>query len=139
MKFLQRLGLDFLPTSTDLALLLLRVVIGGNMLILHGWPKLSRLLSGNTNFSDPLGIGALPSLILAIFGEGVCSILLIFGIATRFAAVASGITMGVAFFLAHGARLKGENHGELAFVYLIVYVALLIAGSGRFAVSPDKK
>lgn len=137
MKRLFTLG--FLPTSADVAVLLLRVTIGLSMLVLHGWPKLARLMDGNTKFSDPLGIGALPSLILAIFGEAVCSVLLVAGIATRFAALAGVITMGVAFFIAHGGQLKGENSGEMSFLYLIAYLAILALGSGKYAVSPDKK
>jgi putative oxidoreductase len=41
--------------------------------------------------------------------------------------------MATAFWLIHGARLKGDNNGELAFLYLGVFVALFIAGAGRFS------
>jgi len=41
--------------------------------------------------------------------------------------------MAVAFFIVHQSALSGEHNGELAFIYLAGYVALLIAGPGRFS------
>jgi putative oxidoreductase len=56
------------------------------------------------------------------------------GLLGRFAAVGTGITMAVAFFLVHEAKLaRGPGSGEMAFVYLAGFVALLIAGPGRFS------
>src|SRR5688500_3254580 len=125
MKFLL---LNFLPRSTDLALLLLRVWYGASLVFLHGWAKLIGFSSMSSGFMDPLGIGKTPSLVLAIVGEVVCAAFLVLGLFTRFAAIGSGVTMAVAFWLIHGGKLKGDNNGELAFVYLGVFVALFIAG-----------
>jgi len=127
------LRLDFLPTSADLALLGLRLWIGLCMVSLHGWPKLMRLLAGSTTFRDPLGVGPVASLSLAVFAEVVCSVLLVLGLWTRLAAVAGATAMSLAFFSAHGGRLSGEGNGELAFIYLAGYVALFLAGGGRFS------
>ena len=44
------------------------------------------------------------------------------------------VTMGVAFFLAHGGKLTGQGNGEMAFLYLGAYVVLFLTGGGRFAV-----
>ena len=131
MKFLH---LSFLPRSSDLALLLLRLWLGLSMLILHGWPKLQQLISGNHKFADPLGIGQFPSLLLAVFAEFFCSVLLILGVFGRFAALMLAVTMGVAFFVSHGMKLSGPGSGELAFIYLAGYLAIVIAGSGKFGV-----
>jgi putative oxidoreductase len=128
------LHLNFLPRSADLALLVLRLVFGLSLLLLHGWGKLMAFSSTTSTFPDPLGIGHLPSLILAILGEVVCSSLVVVGLFTRFAALGSLITMGVAFFLVHGHRLAGQSNGELAMVYGTVFLALFFAGGGRFAV-----
>jgi putative oxidoreductase len=63
----------------------------------------------------------------------VCAGLLVLGLFTRVAALGSAITMGTAFWFAHGTKLTGAGNGELAFVYLGVYVALFIAGGGKFS------
>lgn len=131
------LTLDFVPRSVDLALLVLRLWLGISMSLLHGWGKLSNLIAGTSKFPDILGIGATPALVLAIFAEFFCSLLLIVGLWTRLAAAMLAITMSVGFFIAHGAKLSGQGSGELAFVYLAGYVVLLLAGAGKFSV--DKK
>jgi hypothetical protein len=41
--------------------------------------------------------------------------------------------MAVACFLVHGGVFGGEHGGEKAFLYLAGYLALLFAGSGKFA------
>jgi putative oxidoreductase len=130
MKFLH---LNFLPRSSDTALLLLRIWHGGALLVLHGWGKLASFSSMAPNFVDPFGIGKTPSLALAVFGEVVCSALLILGLFTRVAALGCAITMATAFWFAHGARLTGQNSGEMAFLLLGVYLALFIAGAGKFS------
>lgn len=130
MKFLH---LNFLPRSTDLALLALRLWHGTMMLTLHGWGKLANFSTLAGSFADPFGIGKAPSLVLAIVGELVASVLLIAGLYTRVAALLSGITMAVAFWTAHGGRLTGTGNGEKAFVFLGVYVVLFVAGAGRFS------
>jgi putative oxidoreductase len=129
----QVLTLSFVPTSVDLGLLLLRLWYGIPMVWLHGWPKLVGFSKMSGGFPDPLGVGSQTSLILAILGEVVCPILLILGLFTRFAALGAAITMAVAFWGVHSLVLRGEGSGEMAFVYLGAYVALLIAGPGRFS------
>lgn len=131
------LTLDFVPRSADFALLVLRLWLGLSMALLHGWGKLSGLVAGTSKFPDILGIGATPALVLAIFAEFLCSLFLIVGLWTRLAALMLVVTMSVAFFMAHGAKLSGQGSGELAFVYLAGYMVLLLAGAGKFSV--DKK
>lgn len=131
------LHLEFVPRSTDLALLALRVWLGLSIACLHGWGKLQGLLSGTSKFPDILGIGATPALALAVFAEFFCALLLVLGLWTRLAALMLVITMAVAFFMAHGAKLSGQGNGELAFIYLAGFVTLLLAGAGKFSV--DKK
>lgn len=132
-KIVSFLRLEFLPSNTDLALLVLRVWIGGSMLVLHGWDKLAGFKQMASSFQDPLGIGSTTSAALAVFGEVGCSILLILGLFTRFAALGGAITMGVAFFIVHKAKLTGSNSGEMSFLYLAGYITVLLAGSGRHA------
>ena len=131
--FIRRLQLDLVPTSTSLAILLLRVALGTQMLIGHGWPKLMTFSEKAATFPDPLGVGHTTSMALAVFGEVVCSVLLILGAFTRLAALGGAVTMSVAFFLVHGGNLSGANSGEMAFLYLVGFVALFLTGSGLFA------
>ena len=130
-KFLR---LEFIDSSADVGLFLLRLWLGGSMLWLHGWGKLLNLFHGKLSFGDPLGIGSTPSFLLVIFAEVICSLLLIFGLAARWAALILGFTMGVAFFAAHNMDFKG---GELAWAYLGSCIVLFCAGPGRFSL--DKK
>jgi putative oxidoreductase len=130
MKFLR---LSFLPASSDLALVTLRLWLGLSMLMLHGWGKLQGFSEMAGKFPDPIGIGSTGSLALVVFAEFLCSAMIVVGFLTRFAALALAITMGVAFFKQHGGMLTGEGSGELAFIYLAGYVALFFSGPGKFA------
>lgn len=131
MKFLH---LNFIPRSADAGLLVLRVWFGGSLLLLHGWDKLTNFSTYAAQFPDFFGIGKTPTMALATFGEAVCSTLIVLGLFTRFAAIGSGITMFVAFWMAHGHRLKGEQNGEMAFLFLGAFLTLLVAGGGKFSV-----
>ena len=133
------LRLEFLPTSADLALLLLRLWLGLSMLLLHGWGKAMGGEKMMRGFPDPLGVGNEVSWGLAVFGEVVCSVLLVLGLFTRFAALSGMITMSVAFFMVHKMVLKGANSGEMAFIYLAGFLTIFLAGPGRFAVDGKSK
>lgn len=129
------LRLSFLPKSTDCALLALRLWLGLTMLLNHGWAKAQGFNEYAAKFPDIFHIGSKFSLGMAIFAELGCSVLLILGFLTRFAALNLAITMGVAFFLVHKASLApGPASGELAFLYLGGYVAILLAGPGKWSV-----
>lgn len=112
-------------------LLILRVGISAGMLM-HGWPKLEKLIAGgNIRFSDPLDIGATPSLILAVLGEFVAPIIIILGLKTRLAALPAAITMAVAFFMVHAHDAFKDR--EMAFLYLIGFTVLIFTGGGKFS------
>lgn len=119
------------PDLVSLAILILRLTVGTFMLT-HGIGKLFMFFSEDPIiFADPIGLGFTASLVLAVFAEFLCSIFIIFGFATRFAAVPLLITMWVAAFIVHSAdpfMIK-----ELAFLYSFVYIALILSGSGRFS------
>lgn len=117
----------------DVGLLVLRVGLGLSMLLLHGWPKVQGLGEKAASFPDPLGVGPAMSLNLVVFAETLCALLLVVGLAARFALIPLVITMAVAFFVIHGGALSGEGNGEMAFLYLAGFVALLIAGPGRYS------
>jgi putative oxidoreductase len=131
---LRTLRLEFIPRMPDIALLLLRVWLGLTMLLVHGLDKLMTFNSKADGFPDPLGVGSTISLGLAVFAEFFCAILLTIGLLSRLAALGLAVTMGIAFFVIHGASLElGPGSGELAFIYLAGFLALILAGPGRWA------
>lgn len=118
--------------NINLVLLLLRVTAGVFMLT-HGMGKFTTFVGeGPISFADPIGIGEPASLVLAVFAEVLCSILLIFGIATRFAAIPLLITMLVAVFIVHANDEFGRK--ELPLLYTFIYLSIAIAGAGKFSV-----
>lgn len=121
------------PSSTKNSLLLLSArIIFGLLLISHGIQKWNNFAELSQTFPDPLGIGSHISLILAIFGELVCSMGFILGILYRLVMIPMIFTMSMAFFVIHGSDPFAVK--ELAFVYLVVFVLMYIAGSGKFAI-----
>jgi len=116
--------------NLNIGLFILRVSAGGFMLS-HGYPKLQRLLAGEMNFGDPLGLGPEVSLVLAVFAEFVCAILVMLGLGTRLATIPLIVTMAVAAFIAHGADPFGRK--EMALLYLVVFVVLLLTGGGKYS------
>jgi putative oxidoreductase len=123
-----------MKNQTDLALLVLRLGAGGLMLT-HGVPKINMLLASPIKFADPIGIGEIPSLILALIGEVVAPLLIIIGFKTKLAAIPAAITMGVAAFVVHANDDLATK--EKALLYLICFVAIMLAGAGKYSV--DKK
>lgn len=120
--------------NIDLVLLLLRLTAGGFMLT-HGIGKFESLISGEPiSFPDPIGVGGTASLALVVFSEVFCSIFLIIGLATRLTALPLIITMMVAAFIFHASDGFGKQ--ELPLLYTMIYIVLVISGSGK--VSVDK-
>src|SRR5215217_158900 len=113
------------------ALCALRVGLGLSLLLGHGWPKLMNFSPRMSTFSDPLGVGSPASLALAVFAEVVCAALVTVGLFTRLAAVPVAVTMAVIVFVVDGGQILGD--GELAFVYGVGYLALVIGGGGNAA------
>ena len=121
---------------TDLALLILRLGVGGFMLT-HGIPKIDRLFESPIKFADPIGLGEPLSLILTLIGEVVCPILIIIGFKAKLAAIPSIITMAVAAFVVH--RNDDIGTKEHALLFLIFFLVILLAGAGKYSVDGTKK
>lgn len=115
----------------NLWLLILR--IGASILMLtHGFPKLMKVIEGNMQFGDPLGLGATTSLILATFAEAFCSIFIMLGLATRLATIPLIITMATAAFIVHANDPFSRQ--EMPLLYLLIYITLLVTGAGKYSV-----
>lgn len=126
------LNVNITSNTKDLALLIARVGIAALMLT-HGIPKLMMLLSGApAQFPPVMGMSAETSLALAVFAEVFCSIFLLAGFATRLAVLPLIVTMLVAVIFIHAADPIAVK--EPALHYLLVYVVLLFAGSGKYSI-----
>ncbi len=127
----------FIPSEdsdlTSLTLLVLRLWFGLSMLLNHGLDKLMHFSERVQTFPDPLGLGQEASLVLVVMAEVFASLFLVFGLMTRLAALVLVINLFVAFLMVHKTVMTGQGGGELAFIYLAGYVALLLAGGGLFS------
>jgi putative oxidoreductase len=123
--------LSFLPHGNNLALLTLRVFVGLSLFLRHGLEKVTGFSEMVRHFPDPLHIGAQWSLAYALFSDALCSLFLILGLGTRWAALFVAINMSVAFLFVHSMHLAG---GELDVLYLAAALTLFFAGAGKYSV-----
>ena len=102
-------------------------------MLTHGIPKLLMLFSGAPlQFPPVMGMSAELSLAFTVFAEVFCSLFLLIGFATRAAAIPLAFTMLVAVLLIHSADPLSVK--EPALHYLLVYIVLLFAGSGKYSI-----
>lgn len=115
----------------EFSILILRLVAGFVLLYGHGFGKLSTIFTGQEiNFFDPIGIGANLSFYLAAFAEGICAILLMLGLFTRYAA----IVLAINFLVIFRVHFKdGYEALELISLYLFTYIAIVFAGGGKYS------
>lgn len=118
---------------TSFGLLVLRLWFGLTLLLHHGLEKLAGFSKTAPTFFDPFHIGSTTSFALVVFAEVGCAALVAIGLLTRFAALSLVINFSVAFFLFHKQAMSGPKSGELAFMYLAAFAALLFAGGGKFS------
>ena len=119
----------------NLALALLRIG-GAGMLLTHGVPKLQRLFGeGPIEFADPIGIGATPTLFLAVLAEFLCAILVLIGFKTRWATIPVIATMFIAALIQHAGDPFGSK--EKSLLFLLIFVVILLLGPGKYSI--DKK
>ncbi len=121
-----------MKVSTDLGLLVIRTLTSLLMIFPHGWSKLASFTTKMNSFPDPLGISSQASLSSAVFTEFFCSIAIILGLKTRWAALALCFTMLVAAFIVHGNDPWMRK--EKAVLFAVVYFGLFISGGGKYSV-----
>jgi len=120
------------PQNINLILFLLRITVGFFMLS-HGMGKFSKLFGDEPiKFADPYGIGITVSLALTVFAEVFCSLFLIFGIASRFAAFSLLFTMLTIIFVVHGTDGFGKQ--ELPSIYAVIYFVIAFVGAGKISI-----
>ena len=117
-------------TPMSLLLLYLRVVFG-LLFMLHGIDKLENFASLSYAFPSIAGLGSRLSLIMAIMAELFCAIAVVIGLLFRLALIPIIVMMTIAFSLVHGGSIA---HGELALIYLLIFLLLEITGPGKYSV-----
>ena len=114
----------------NVSLLIMRIGIA-LLMFTHGVPKIGKLSEDPVQFINLFGLGATLSLYLAIFGEVICLLFVMFGLGTRLAVIPPAITMLVAVFHVHIADPFVKQ--EMGLHYLLIYAVLFIMGSGRYS------
>lgn len=122
--------------NRDFGLLFLRATFG-LLLAGHGLGKVQKLFAGDTSFADPIGIGPLPSLVLAALAEFVCALAVVLGLKTRWSAIPPAITMLVAAFIVHASDDWGTK--EFPVLYACGFLTLVFTGGGRYALDEKLK
>ncbi|MEP9319667.1 DoxX family protein [Pseudomonas sp. LABIM340] len=116
--------------SGALALLFMRVSAAVLLLQVHGLPKLLHWQNELQHIEDPFGLGATPTLALAVFAEVLCPILLILGVFARLACLPVIAVLLVALLFVHPQWSLEE--GQFAWWMLILFAGLAIAGPGGY-------
>ncbi len=119
----------FRGKGVSLFILLLRLFFGV-MFFIHGLDKMMHFSELSETYPSVLGFGSYMTLMLSVFCEFCCSLFLIAGLLVRVMLLPMIVAMAVAFFDIHDAMLPG---GELALIYLIVFIILYFVGPGRYS------
>lgn len=119
--------------SVALALLFMRVAAALLLLQVHGLPKLLHWHSELQHIEDPFGLGATPTLALAVFAEVLCPLLLILGVFARLACLPVIAVLLVALLFVHPQWSLEE--GQFAWWMLVLFGGLAIAGPGRYRIA----
>lgn len=116
---------------SDWGLLFLRASGALLLLWVHGLPKLLGFSQELNLIEDPLRLGAMPTLLLAIFAEVACPLLILSGTLVRLACLPILAVLLVSLLLVHPEWSIAE--GQFAWLLLSIFTTLLISGPGSLA------
>jgi putative oxidoreductase len=119
--------------AQEWGLLFLRVSGGLFLLWVHGLPKLLHYRAELQNIEDPFHLGANLTLMLAIFAEVVCPLLIVAGLLARLACLPILFLLWVSMLIVHPEWTLFE--GQFGWLLLIVFTSIFIAGPGRLALN----
>ena len=129
MRRISFTSIDFSTTGFNIAMLLLRISFGAILMLKHGFDKVRTFDTLQHTFYNFIGLGSKASLILALFAEIFCSLLVVMGLFTRWACLPLIFTMLVIIF-GHDAG-KDLMDSELAIFNLTAFFVLLFCGPGK--------
>ena len=113
----------------SILILCLRVFFGF-IFLMHGFEKMMNFNELSYTYPSVFGFGSYMTLMVSIFAEFCCSLFLITGLLVRITVIPMIIAMAVAFFDIHDAMFP---EGELALIYLIMFLILYFTGPGRYS------
>lgn len=119
----------FRGRGVSFLILCLRIFFGV-LFFMHGLDKMMNFSVLSETFPSVLGFGSYMTLMVSIFCEFCCSLFLMAGLLIRITVLPMIVAMAVAFFDVHDAMMP---EGELALVYLVVFIVLYITGPGRYS------
>lgn len=117
---------------SDVAILFLRLFIGGVML-LHIVGKMQAYDNILLTYHRILGLDAATSFAVITILEGLFAAMIILGVATRFASAMMLIVVAMSIAEALLNEMPDVATAKLNFVYMGIYITLLISGGGRYA------
>ena len=117
--------------STDFGLLFLRVSGAILLLYVHGIPKILHFQSELKKIEDPFHLGQGLTLVLAIFTEVVCAILILFGFRARIASLPIVFLLMVSMIFVHPDWTVAE--GQFGWLLIIVFGTVALAGPGQYS------
>lgn len=118
--------------NTNITLLITRIVFSLSMMT-HGYTKLLNLFSANPSFGNPIGIGELPTLIIAVIAEFIAPIFIIIGYKAKLFSTLPIVTMLVAIFIVHlNDPFKNK---ELALLYFVGFLIIFLMGPGKYSIN----
>ena len=117
--------------NQNLGLLVLRVSGALFLLWVHGLPKLLNYSEQLKLIEDPFHLGAHVTLLLAIFAEVLCPLLIITGVLVRLACLPILAVLLIAMVVVHPEWSLFE--GQFGWLLLIIFTSVLIAGPGRLS------
>ncbi|WGK92711.1 DoxX family protein [Pseudomonas migulae] len=119
--------------AQDIGLFFLRVSGGLFLLWVHGLPKLLNYNAQLQVIEDPFHLGANVTLMLAIFAEVLCPLLIMVGVLVRLACLPILSVLWIALLFVHPQWSLEE--GQFGWLLLILFTSLFIAGPGRLALN----
>lgn len=113
-------------------MLLLRVSFGMILMVKAGFSKVMDFSHLQHTFYNFMGLGAKVSLILVLFGEIFCSLLIVLGLFTRYACIPIIFIMLVIIYGSDAGKDLLES--DRALLYLIGFTTVLLVGPGKVSV-----
>jgi putative oxidoreductase len=126
------LSTSYSETVFNTGTFILRASLGLLMCINHGFGKVTNFNELSQTFFDPFHIGHRWSLMLSIFAELFCSMLLVLGLFSRIAAFILVINMAVAVFMVN--RHFPLKQSEESILFFAGFLMLLLVGPGKYSV-----
>lgn len=120
---------------TDCGLLVMRIVFGITLFIKHGYEKVTEFPRMSHEFPNLFHLGEPATLTIALVSDGICSLLLVLGFGTRYAALIGFLNILVAWIWVHHFSFFGPrgDHGEIIVLFLGGLLGFMLTGPGKYS------